>query len=74
MFFVVILKVSTGGVVPEGINLGDSSDEGLEVFRPMMVGPHCDQIVAVKRNLSAAFSECDDVEATTSKSIKFHED
>jgi hypothetical protein len=74
MFFVFGLKVSAGGSVPEVINLGDSSDDCVEVFRPMSVGFHGDQIVAVKRNLSAAFSECDDAGATTSKSIKFHED
>jgi hypothetical protein len=54
--------------------LGDSSDDCLEVFRPMTVGPHCDEVVAVKRNLSAAFSECDDGVATTSKSIKYMDD
>jgi hypothetical protein len=70
----LFLKVSADSFVPEVINLGDNSDEGLDVFRPMTVCVDKDKIVAVKRNLSSAFSECDDVEPSTSKSTKYVED
>jgi hypothetical protein len=69
-----LFKVAAGYTSNEVINLSDNSDDCLEVFRRESGCFQADKTVGVKRNLSAAFSECGSIEASTSKPDKALDD
>jgi hypothetical protein len=62
-----ILKVSTGEFVNEVIDLGDDSTKDLDAFLPGRVVLEPMKAFSAKRNLSAAFAECDNTEESTSQ-------
>jgi hypothetical protein len=62
-----IVKVSTAQFVKEVIDLGDDSNKYLVVFVPGRVALNPIKVFSAKRNLSAAFAECDDTEESTSQ-------
>ncbi|GAU23257.1 hypothetical protein TSUD_281500 [Trifolium subterraneum] len=64
-----------GGHLASGvIDLGDDCCAGVEVFVPGRVDLDISRVLSAKRNLSIAFSECDDVGASTSKTSKISHD
>jgi hypothetical protein len=62
-----VVKVSTAQFVEEVIDLGDDSDKDLGIFLPVRVGLDPIKAFSAKRNLSAAFAECDNTEESTSQ-------
>ncbi|WJX83027.1 hypothetical protein P8452_65720 [Trifolium repens] len=61
------IVVSTAQFVEEVIDLGDDSDKDLGIFLPVRVGLDPIKAFSAKRNLSAAFAECDDTEESSSQ-------
>ncbi|WJX62991.1 hypothetical protein P8452_47925 [Trifolium repens] len=61
------IVVSTGDFVNEVIDLGDDSTKDLDVFLPGRVALDPMKAFSAKRNLSAAFAECDNTEESTSQ-------
>jgi hypothetical protein len=70
----IFSQVSAGHAMTEMINLSDNSDDCVEVIRRESGGFLDVKIVGVKRILSAAFSECGSIEASTSKPDKALDD
>ncbi|MCI34627.1 hypothetical protein A2U01_0055847, partial [Trifolium medium] len=64
--------VATRDVMSDVINLGDDSDNGVEVFVPGRMQDS--RVLSVKRNLLAAFSGSDDLIPSTSKISKPSQD
>jgi hypothetical protein len=62
-----VVKVSTGQFVKEVIDLGDDSNNDLDIFVPGRVGLDPVKAFSAKKNLSAAFAECGDTEGITSR-------
>ncbi|GAU25697.1 hypothetical protein TSUD_266240 [Trifolium subterraneum] len=67
-------SVGTGNVMSEIINLGDDTDDGMGVFLHGPVGLQENQLGSLKRNLFDAFSECDDLPGSSSKTVKLSKD
>ncbi|WJX62061.1 hypothetical protein P8452_47097 [Trifolium repens] len=61
------IVVSTAQFVKEVIDLGDDFNKDLVVFVPGRVALNPIKVFSAKRNLSAAFAECDDTEESTSQ-------